>query len=102
MIIDGKEIIDVYITKYALTEGILVRKAYVCNDVNAEMICVVEVSPDGSSYKGRGVSPYFHKNEWFMTQEEAVDKANEMKARKIKSLEKKLKQLKDMTSWKMN
>lgn len=104
MLIDGKEIIDVYITKYAFTGGIFVRKAYICNDIDPDMICVVEVSPDGLFYKdhGHGMVPYFHKNEWFRTQEEAINKANDMKAKKIKSLERKIKQLKNITSWKMN
>lgn len=39
---------------------------------------------------------YFHKGEWFKTKEEVIQKAEEMRLKKIKSLEKQLNKFRQM------
>ena len=74
----------VYVTKYALTQGI---KEFVVKETYVEgMVQVV----------GGVLSQYFHKGEYRLTMAEAIQKAEYMRLKKIGSLEKQLKKLKDM------
>lgn len=77
-----------FITKYALTQGILEMEA----NRDGDLIWVK------GGFVGRDFfcSQYFHKGEWFLTKEEAIVKAEEMRQKKIKSLEKQLAKLKEM------
>lgn len=83
--------IKVYITKYALTEGIIEREAEVCTAVNPDMIQVELPVTSGFAH-----TQHFHKGDWFSTREEAVSKALDMRARKIKSLHKQISKLEGM------
>lgn len=70
----------VWITKYALTEGIYETKAEDCFDISPTMI----------SAKEDGWIKCFHGNEWHRTREGAVSHANEMKTKRIASLKRQL------------
>ena len=75
--------LTVYITKYALTEGILEKEAKPCG--NASM---VQVGP--SYFHGEG-------KDWHRTRESAVKKAEAMRLKKIESLKRSIAKLEKMT-----
>lgn len=68
----------VYITKYALTEGIMERDG---EETGSGMVRV----PTGHCFPEHA---YFHRNEWHTTREAAVARAEQMRAAKLKSIEK--------------
>ncbi|WP_313677091.1 hypothetical protein [Pantoea vagans] len=71
-----------YITKYALTFGIYSTKG--------------EVHDDTFVQKAREIGEfdqYFHGNEWHLSKEEALAHAEEMRIRKLKSLDKQAKKI---------
>lgn len=70
------EKITAWITKYALTEGIQrVENATVCS----ESILRVD-------YEGSCITSYFHGRAWHRTEMEAIERAEEMRIAKLKSL----------------
>ncbi len=73
----------VWITKYALTQGIKENEANVCSDVSDEMIVV----------KGIGLYGYFHKPYWHTDKQEAIKHAESMRLKKIDSLKKQIAKL---------
>lgn len=73
----------VYITKYALTEGIVEAEAEVWSDVSDRMI----------SLKTHMPFAIVHKPDWHETRAQAVERAYEMKSKKINSLKKQLKRV---------
>lgn len=76
----------VWITKYALTKGIIETEAEDCGD---DMVRVHN--------KGYCDS-YYHKegNEWHRTKQSAISKAEEMRKKKIESLKKQIRKLENM------
>lgn len=74
----------VWITKYALTSGILEREAEVCTDST--------ISVKGTGY----CTVCFHGNEWHKSRESAIAKAEEMRKKKIASLKKQIEKLEKM------
>jgi hypothetical protein len=76
----------VWVTRYALTKGI--------------MTVTGTLSKDGSfvSYRRPGTfyDQYAHGNDWHLTEEAAKERANDMVKRKIASTEKKLAALKSI------
>ena len=74
-----------WITKYALTKGIFEEEGEICHDTSSDMF----------SY-GKW-DTYVHKGEWFRNKEDALKKAEEMRLKKIASLEKQLIKYKNMT-----
>ena len=76
---------DVYVTKYALTEGIKAVEVEDCFDIIYSM--VHEVSPNGNSRIA------YHKGEWWMSLDDAISRAEDMRTRKIKSLKKQIEKL---------
>ncbi len=76
----------IYVTKYALTTGIFSIDA--------------DVSEDGKMalYKQSGsrFTEFAHGNEFHLTKEGALSRAEEMRIRKLQSLDKKVKQLSAM------
>lgn len=77
----------VYVTKYALTKGILELEVESCEHTYQSGA----VNGQGMvSYKGWGMTVYFHgeDRDWHRTFEGAVKKANEMRTAKLKSLDK--------------
>jgi len=73
---------QVWIVKYAMTQGIYEAEAEVCSEIDENMITVA--SDNG------GYVSYFHKGDWFESKALAIVAANAMRDRKIKSLKKKI------------
>ena len=69
-----------YITKYALTKGILERNVEVCTDVSEDMAKVI----------GNTFGEYYHGNEWHVSKEEAISKAEDMQQKRIIALNKQI------------
>ena len=77
-----KELFTAWITKYALSSGIVER-------------VVEHTGIDGMIERRDCYSPeYFHGDDWHYSKEGAVLKAEEMRKRKITSLEKQIEKLK--------
>jgi len=77
----------VWITKYALTQGIIEGEAEICHGVSESMIELLESN-----------KMYFHGEgrEWHRDKESAIKRAEEMKLKKIASIEKQLEKLKEI------
>ena len=73
----------VWITKYALTEGIFEKEVETCFDISPKM-----VSDKDGSYK-----TCYHKPDWHETRKDAVAQAEKMRIAKIASLKKQVKKL---------
>lgn len=79
----------IYVTKYALTQGILFfNDAEVCTTANEDMVSV----------SGQYGNQYFHKPDWHLTIEEANVRAIAMVAAKRRSIEKQLRKLDQLES----
>jgi len=74
----------IYVTKYALTKGIIEMESH---DVEATQASVI------NDY---GLVETYHFPEFFMSKSEAVKKANEMVSKKISSLRKQINKLETM------
>jgi len=76
----------IYVTKYALTSGIFSAEAKISDDRKM------------ASYKQPGA--YFtetaHGNDFHLTKEDALSRAEEMRIKKLQSLDKKTKQISAM------
>lgn len=75
---------EVYITRYALSDGILEKEAEECDRFPG----MIETD-DHAYFHGEG-------KDWTRTKEAAVARAEEMKAKKIKSLKKQIEKLEAM------
>ena len=73
------EKITAWVTKYALTDGVLKVDGKVVSDT--------------SSMLDFGEEYYAHSQEWFRCEQDALDRAATMRANKVKSLEKQLEKL---------
>ena len=73
----------VWISKYALTQGIYEVDA----EVSEHTATMIIVTPND---RLAGVLQFFHHDQWHLTKELAAAKAEQMRKRKIKSLEKAL------------
>jgi len=80
-----EEGVTIYVTKYALTQGVL-------RFDDAEVINDVAVIRQTGCY-----DTYFHKNQWHRTFEEAKAQAEDMRRRKMASVKKQLAKLEAMT-----
>ena len=78
------ETFTAWITKYALTTGIIVTEGTVCS----------ESSPDMFFYGSMSLA---HGNDWHRTPEAALSRAEEMRLAKISSVKKQLAKLERMT-----
>ena len=78
---------NIYITTYALTKGIWKRE--LLKEVNG---MAVAKCPGWLNEEG-----YFHGNEWHKTLEQAMERAEEMRSKKIASLRKQIDKLEVMT-----
>lgn len=74
-----------FVTKHALTKGIIEVEATVNPNVSDDMIMTKEQYP-----------AYYHKGEWFETKYDAIEKAESMRIKKIESLKKQIKKLEKM------
>ena len=77
----------VWITKYALTQGIIEIEAEECGKGFEGMIQTKEKCP--SYYHGEG-------KDWHRTKEDAIKKAEKIRQKKIESLKKQIKKLEEM------
>jgi hypothetical protein len=75
----------VFITKYALSTGIIEKDADPC-----------KTCPDMIEVRD-SFHWYAHKGEWFLTREDAIKDANSRRAKKITSVKKQLAKLESMT-----
>lgn len=75
----------VYVTKYALTGGIKIMET-------SSDITKIGIRANDSS----GYISYFHGNDWHTTAEKADARAEEMRLRKIASLEKALERMRSL------
>jgi len=81
------EPIRAYVTKYALTKGVLEIDGEVCCDIDDEMFVWTSES---------GYSMSAHGKDWHRTLDEAIKRAEEMRANKIASLKKSIVKLEEM------
>lgn len=70
----------IFVTKYALTKGILELE---CEIIDGKLAKTIETYPQ-----------YFKESEWFYNEEFAIKCANKMKINKIASLERQITKLK--------
>lgn len=78
----------VWITKYALTKGIIEEEAEICLDHNG-----VPYKTNMIDTKNYGT---FHYEEWHKTKEQAIKMAEDMRKKKIESLKKQITKLEKM------
>ena len=78
------ERITVYVTKYALTQGLFKTEATKTHDHT-----MIEV-------KGTGIARiYYHGNDWHLEKEEAIKHCEKLREKEILKLERKIKKLKE-------
>lgn len=81
------EIFKVWVVKFALTQGIQEKEAEICEHIDKNMISIIPRKFGGEHY---------FKGQWYTTKEEAIKKAEEMRNKKIKNLEKQIEKLKNI------
>lgn len=81
--------VKVWITKYALTYGIEEKEAERCTDINNDMVTIINKDTMNEFYHGEG-------KEWHLSKESAINKAEEMRNKKIGSLKKQIAKLENM------
>lgn len=72
-----RERFTAWITKYALTEGIFTKVVELCANISDDMVSVVH-GPANICYHGK---------DWHRTKEAAADRARQMQANKLKSID---------------
>lgn len=80
-----KQIITAYITKYALTKGVQEKPVEWSDDF-----------PHMIADRATGYVDYIHKPYWYTSKESALKHAEELREKKIKSLEKQIAKLKKL------
>jgi len=84
--------IHIWVTKYALTQGIFEYDAKTTHQPNMVFV------PAHTDDKGHALlTQYFHSKDWHTTREAAVARAEEMRAAKLKSLTAQLAKLSKLT-----
>lgn len=78
------ECIKAWVTKYALTEGILLVEGEVCHSISSGML----------SYGRHGTA---HGKDWHRTPEAALARAEDMRKKKIASLRKSIEKMERLT-----
>jgi hypothetical protein len=79
---------EVFVTKYALTRGIIrYRDVEHCKDISPQMISIRTGFPQA-----------FHGNDWYTTLDTARAHVAEMIQARVRSLEKKLKEIKALSA----
>ena len=76
----------VWVTKYALSEGILAGEAEDINDNAINFYWRISAAPI-----------FLNGKDWHRTEESAIERAEKMRTRKIESLRKKIAKLESMT-----
>jgi hypothetical protein len=86
-VIMERERFTAWVTKFALTDGILTVEAELDKDISETMI----------AYQRTGyMRDYAHGKDWHRTPEAALARAEEMRVAKIAAVRKQLKKLEDM------
>lgn len=80
----NREKVKAWVTKYALSEGIQTVDGEVPHNISSTMLC----------YGEHGTA---HGNDWHRTLEAALERAEEMRKAKIKSLNRQIMKLEGMT-----
>lgn len=80
-----KEIFTVWITQYALTQGIYEE--------------TVEMTSCSTMVGVPGTIQTFHKPHWHLTKEDAIIRAEEMRIAKLKSLDKQMRKISALEFW---
>ncbi len=78
---DGRTRFTAFITKYALTRGIIEEEVEDCFDTRSTMV------------RGADRRSYYHENDWHQSREQAIARAEKMRADKLKSLDKQRKRI---------
>lgn len=86
----GRHVMKVWITKYALTDGIREIEAEI-SDTSPTMITHY------ASDSGRSWMTHFHGNDWHHTPEQAATRAEEMRQKAIASAHKRLAKLEKLS-----
>lgn len=88
MATDKEENVTAWITKYALTDGVIKVSGKVNHEISSRMF----------TYRlpGDFSDTYVHGNDWHRTEHEALDRAEKMRAKKIASLKKQIAKLEAM------
>lgn len=76
----------VWITKYALTKGIIEADAKL---TSSNSVSIMELNTDLKMH-------WFYKGDWHSDKESAIKKAEEMRQKKIESLKKQIQKLEEM------
>jgi hypothetical protein len=71
-----REQFTAWITKYALTKGILEKRVELCADISETMVSVI----------GNGWREHYHGKDWHHTRGAAVERAKQMQTNKLDSL----------------
>lgn len=80
-----------WVTKFALTKGVIKVHAELCSDISETMI---EFSFQDGKYS---IAEFAHGKDWHRTPEAALNRAKEMRLNKIKSLKEQIAKLEKMT-----
>jgi hypothetical protein len=81
----------VWITKFALTRGILVAET-----IGEVQDNIVRVPKHSGFHKGRYHSGYYSDTEWYRTEEEAVAHAEKLRDTKLRNLRRQIDKLEKM------
>lgn len=79
----------VWVTKWALTKGVYQIEVEDCFDTSSKMVKQIR------SFH-LSCSTYLHGNEWHRTKNDAVKRAEEMRERRLRSLEKQIAKIKSL------
>ena len=85
---------NIYVTKWALTQGILKMEADKTDETIYPNRTVGTASVPGNP--GKSYTQNFHGNEWHPTMSQAIERAEEMRRRKIVSLQKQMEKLQNL------
>lgn len=88
---EREKIMKVFITKYAMTKGILEMDGERCT--SSGLPSMIEVAPKNS------IPQYYYVEggDWHQSRESAVKRANEMQSAKLKSIDKQRKRIAALT-----
>ena len=85
---EERKLLTVWVTKYALTTGIWKHEAETTH--SEDMICV-----RGDKTKGE-FDQHFHGKDWHTSEKAAKERAEEMRIKKLKSIDKQIKKIKGL------
>lgn len=74
----------IYVTKHALTTGITEHEASISGDAST------------ASFRGDGYWHFYYGKDFHLTKEDAIERAEEMRIKKLQSLDKQIKKISKM------